>query len=109
MDSVFWFIYFAGVAETVRITSGAMVIIGTILLIFITSAFYSEKKEVFPFLKQGILVISVCLFIFTFTPSSKLLYTMAGLKAGEVALQTEEGQKAMKLLNKKLDELLKEE
>lgn len=109
MDSVLWFIYFAGVAETLKTIAAMLLIGGAAVMTSWVVIHYIERDEILPFWKHFVVLFSICAVVVVFTPSSKLLYSIAGLRAGEVALQTEEGQKAMKLLNKKLDEFLKEE
>ena len=63
-------------------------------------------------MKITIIPFILCILLSTFLPTSKFLYMVIGLKTAEIGIENmqglEEFNKARKILNLKLDELLEE-
>lgn len=78
-------------------------LIGSIGLL-ITAIEGRDKK---PFCKILLFFVPLVTFLLIVIPSEKTMYSLIALKAGKEVINTGIGQKAMLLLNKKLDEELK--
>lgn len=67
---------------------------------------YVEREILAPHIgKIAALVITLAV-VASLLPSRTLLYVAAGLRAGEIAAHTEQGQKALQLLDSALDKAL---
>lgn len=110
MSSILWLVYFAGVSENLSVIAGLGALIATIICIIIGAVHASEGEFglVLPGIKKVVPWIVAAYLICIFTPSRSFLYMAAGMRAGGEIAQTELGQKAYRLLDKKLDELLGE-
>lgn len=74
---------------------------------------YERNQEVSPFTKKASLVMVIAAIILVLIPSKKTAYAMIAVKAGEEISKNPNFErisgKALQLLDKKLDEALKEE
>lgn len=106
MVSVIWLVYLAGVVDnlSVALTTGGVF---TLLGAGGYSAFYAIEGDYIDSPRKpirGYVIAAIAaLFVATILPSKNVLYAMAALNAGERALQTETGDKAIRALNAWLD------
>ena len=108
-----WLIYLADVLPDIANGLKGAGGIGVCIFLFVTFFHTMEgsiKKHV-KWLIPTILGFVFIMFLGTLIPSAKTMYTMAAVKYGQEVLETPEakelGQKVYKILNEKLDGLVK--
>ena len=122
MSAIMWFLYLADVVSSIGFISGmAIVIIGGILVfavpIYVVS--YSNgdvKEENKPFyaklFKRLGIILSLAIFFNVVTPSKNTIYMMLGVQVtGNLIQEASKSpitEKALQLLESKLDEAIKE-
>lgn len=106
MDNIFWGVYLADIVGTIKITAFVLICVSSLVL-WILVGMKSDKLDVprWQFVTSGIvLVLSVIINIFT--PSKQTIYIMLGVKTTDVILEQPVTQKAIKLLEEKIDKEL---
>ena len=106
MNDLLWLLYLADVLNGLKVyLIMASVCIGICGVIYGVIA-YVEREILAPHIgKIAALVITLAV-VASLLPSRTLLYVAAGLRAGEIAAHTEQGQKALQLLDSALDKAL---
>lgn len=122
MNTLILFIYLASVSEALSEVSGIIAILLGFIAICVYGAYYSllvdnapvEKNALQTMRKGGRCALfgaCFCVLLYVISPPASTIYAMAGLKAGTALnenTQTNElSQKALKLLNSKLDEMIR--
>lgn len=106
MDSIFWGVYLADIVGTIKGTAFVLICL-TSLILWILVGMKTDNLDVprWQFVTTGIvLVLSVIINIFT--PSKQAIYIMLGVKTTDVILEQPVTQKAIKLLEEKIDKEL---
>lgn len=106
MDNIFWGVYLADIVGTIKITAFVLMCLMSLVL-WILVGMISDNLDVprWQFVTSGIvLVLSVTINIFT--PSKQTIYIMLGVKTTDVILEQPVTQKAIKLLEEKIDKEL---
>lgn len=114
MNEILLLLYLADLSEKI----GVLLIASSMLLsvfafFWLMPANFDDEDQVKKKLGRGIkLLIPIVVFAFLY-PSKNTLYIAASAKAGQIGIEKLQGsdtlEKAIKLLNKKLDEALAEE
>lgn len=105
MNDLSWFLYFAGVSQGVGVVSTILGVI-TILgggFVFVSYAIGGDFDEVKQYFGRTVGFAVAMLFIAVIVPSKTTVYAIAASEAGESALQSKTGGKAMKALDAWLD------
>lgn len=113
MTSFIFLVYLADIVENVR-GVGILVCVLTVIcicaccfLILENDCIPDELTRVVSRINKYLIISFLCaLSIVIFTPSKQGVYLMSGFKAGNELIQSETGQKALKVINMKLDEYL---
>lgn len=108
MDNIFWGVYLADIVGTIKITAFVLMCLMSLVL-WILVGMKSDNLDVprWQFVTSGIvLVVSVIINIVT--PSKQAIYIMLGVKTTDVILDQPVTQKAIKLLELKIDKELDE-
>lgn len=108
MDSIFWGVYLADIVGTIKVTAFVLMCLMSLVL-WILVGMKSDNLDVprWQFVTSGIvLVLSVIINIFI--PSKQTIYIMLGVKTTDVILEQPVTQKAIKLLEEKIDKELDE-
>ena len=108
MDNIFWGVYLADIVGTIKVTAFVLICL-TSLILWILVGMKTDNLDVprWQFVTTGIvLVLSVIINIFT--PSKQTIYIMLGVKTTDVILEQPVTQKAIKLLEEKIDKELDE-
>lgn len=108
MDNIFWGVYLADIVGTLKVTAFILMCLMSLVL-WILVGMKSDNLDVpkWQFVTSGIvLVLSVIINIFT--PSKQAIYIMLGVKTTDVILDQPVTQKAIKLLEEKIDKELDE-
>lgn len=114
MNEILLFIYLADLSDK---TSALLAVSSILIFVFAFFIFtlpdIGDVGQAKKMLERGIkLLIPVAVFAFIY-PSKNTLYVAASAKAGQIGIEKLQGsdtlEKAIKLLNKKLDEALAEE
>lgn len=108
MDNIFWGVYLADIVGTIKVTAFVLMCL-TSLILWILVGMKTDNLDVprWQFVTTGIvLVLSVIINIFT--PSKQTIYIMLGVKTTGVILDQPVTQKAIKLLEEKIDKELDE-
>lgn len=108
MDNIFWGVYLADIVGTIKVTTFVLMCLMSLVL-WILVGMKSDNLDVprWQFVTSGIvLVLSVIINIFT--PSKQTIYIMLGVKTTDVILEQPVTQKAIKLLEEKIDKELDE-
>lgn len=108
MDNIFWGVYLADIVGTIKITAFVLICL-TSLILWILVGMKTDNLDVprWQFVTTGIvLVLSVIINIFT--PSKQTIYIMLGVKTTDAILEQPVTQKAIKLLEEKIDKELDE-
>lgn len=108
MDNIFWGVYLADIVGTIKVTAFVLICL-TSLILWILVGMKTDNLDVprWQFVTTGIvLVLSVIINIFT--PSKQTIYIMLGVKTTGVILEQPVTQKAIKLLEEKIDKELDE-
>lgn len=122
MSAIMWFLYLADVVNSIGFISGLAVFITTVVICVATLIFtiaYSngdineDKKAFFSkVVKRLCIVLSVAIFFNVVTPSKNTIYMMLGVQATSNLIQEASKspitEKALQLLESKLDEAIKE-
>lgn len=106
MDNIFWGVYLADIVGTIKVTAFVLMCLMSLVL-WILVGMKSDNLDVprWQFITSSIvLVLSVIINIFT--PSKQTIYIMLGVKATGVILDQPVTQKAIKLLEEKIDKEL---
>ena len=67
-----------------------------------------NTKHVVSAMKLYITIFTCSLLIFVFVPSSQTIYLIAASEVSEEVVQSERGEKVLKLLDQKLEEMIQE-
>lgn len=108
MDNIFWGVYLADIVGTIKVTAFVLICLMSVVL-WILVGMKSDNLDVprWQFVTSGIvLVLSVLINIFV--PSKQTIYIMLGVKTTDVILEQPVTQKAIKLLEEKIDKELDE-
>lgn len=102
-------IYLAGIADEIANST----LLGGIVLImmvgFIKLFVAIEEIKIMPWKSNLPLIMGIILLsIYPFIPSKQTIYTMIAAQYGQQVLQSPITEKAIKVLDKKLDDILKE-
>ena len=118
MNNLIFWLYIASIADTVKNTfSGLAISIAfaflLIAVVYLASEFSDIVKSVlYKYIKIMIIPFTLFLLLGLFFPSSKFSYMVIGLKTVEISIENmqglEEFDKARKILNLKLDDILKD-
>ncbi|QCD44943.1 hypothetical protein [Campylobacter mucosalis] len=112
MNTTTLLLLFADMAEKLLNASRSITLLAGIasvlLIMFSVILAENETERLFKVRKYSIVTFLISLAIFIITPSSKTIYIVAGANVTNELLQTETANKAIKLLNQKLDEALGE-
>lgn len=122
MSAIMWFLYLADVVSAIVTISGLAVFITTVAICVATLIFtiaYSngdineDKKAFFSkVVKRLCIVLSVAIFFNVVTPSKNTVYMMLGVQVtGNLIQEASKSpitEKALRLLESKLDEAIKE-
>ena len=115
MNTALFYFYLAGVVDG---ASDALLVLSmTVTLAFVVMGIagmiqrsdYDNTTihdKMLPQVWKGATVVSLAVFLIVLTPSKEFFYTLAGLEAAEVAVETELGQKAVELITQQIDNLL---
>ena len=105
MATVIWLLYLADVAQGLSVVLGA----GGVVALVICGSYYlisrdeylgvDEPKSVRPIVIPALVAVSIAAIL----PSKTTIYAVAAVTAGDKALQTETGSKAVRALNAWLD------
>lgn len=108
MDNIFWGVYLADVVGTIKCTAFVLICVSTLILWLLiglkTDNIHAPRWQ---FVTASIVLI-LSVIINTFTPSKQTIYIMLGVKATDVILEQPVTQKAIKLLEEKIDKELNE-
>lgn len=112
MTSIAIWIYFISVLNNLTVLLGLTGLI-TFTITIITLVICGIEKVIYPtWFKPMMIYTVVSLGILTLIPTERTMYIIAGLIVGdkvvEIVSESETADKAVQLLNKKLDELLYE-
>lgn len=108
MDNIFWGVYLADIVGTIKVTAFVLMWLMSLVLWRLVGM-KSDNLDVprWQFVTSGIvLVVSVIINIVT--PSKQAIYIMLGVKTTDVILEQPVTQKAIKLLEEKIDKELDE-
>jgi len=110
MNEVLWLVYLGGVAEGIGVVAALLVIVGGMgcAMAMCIAVVEGVTEEVWPVVRKVVPYVVVALLVGLLMPSKEVLYMAAGLKAGAEVAETELGQKAYRLLDQTLDEMLDE-
>ena len=122
MSAIMWFLYLADVVNSIGFISGLAVFITTIGICVATLIFtitycngdIDEDKKAFfgKIIKKLCIVISIAIFFNVVTPSKNTIYMMLGVQVtGNLIQEASKSpitEKALQLLESKLDEAIKE-
>lgn len=122
MSAIMWFLYLADVVSAIGIISGLAIFIPIVLLSVVTLIFtitycngdIDEDKKAFfsKVVKRLCIVLSVAIFFNIVTPSKNTIYMMLGVQVtGNLIQEASKSpitEKALQLLESKLDEAIKE-
>lgn len=106
MDNIFLGVYLADIVGTIKVTAFVLMCLMSLVL-WILVGMKSDNLDVprWQFVTSGIvLVLSVLINIFL--PSKQTIYIMLGVKTTDVILEQPVTQKAIKLLEEKIDKEL---
>lgn len=112
MTSFIFLVYLADIVDNIRmlgILSCIAFLIGVISCGVVYADIYvsdDTRRLSWRLGKYSVISLLVSIFIVVFTPSKQGIYIMGGLKAGNEVIQSETGQKALKVINMKLDDYL---
>ena len=127
MEMLPWFIYLAGISESVKVASIIAIIVITICLIILGITLFdnfqnrgNRAEEMNEFLANGwkyfrLLFIPIAFFSFVavFMPSERTIYAIAGTYGAVQVIQAPESrelmEKSLKVINQKLDSMLEPE
>lgn len=102
--SIEWFIYLAGVAESVNFLSYFIGAFSCVCGPALYCASFTDDNLKMRQTGKSMFIIGITLaIVFAFVPSGRTIYMIAGVHYGKEAMQTETAQKVAKLLNDKLD------
>lgn len=117
MNSISWFLYLAETIGTINVVSGIFLFLSisaTCICGIIYANTYDCSRhegltrfakswgERFSYLSVGLLFLTILV------PSQKTLYLILASEAGEEVVTSDTGQKALNVINQKLDEMLEE-
>lgn len=118
MNNLIFWLYIANIVDSVK--NSIQWTIFFFILVFIILGMLcllteldERMKNIFnTYIKIAIIPFILCILLNIFCPTSKFLYMVIGLKTAEIGIENmqglEEFNKARKILNLKLDELLEE-
>lgn len=103
-----WLIYFAEIAYRLRI--GFIFIFAFAAIVFILACGNEDNNydDIYPFLKKLFITALISIFFIVFIPSRETVLLMAGVSITQDIAASDTGKKAIKVLDKKLDEMLEE-
>ena len=108
MDSIFWGVYLADIVGTLKITAIVLIVLSVIVL-WLLVGLKSDNIDVPKWqIKTAGTVLVLSIIINIFTPSKQTIYIMLGVKTTGVILDQPVTQKAIKLLEEKIDKELDE-
>lgn len=120
MSNIVWILYLADVCNSVNIVSNLSAIVSVLLLvlgsfIYICNEpeFYNDTKVLFKRVLKGLVVVfGISMPLVLFVPAKSVILAWAGVEATKVVTQTVNDSpvvdKALKLIEKQLDEALAE-
>lgn len=106
MDSIFWGVYLADIVGAIKTAAFVLMCLMSLVL-WILVGMKSDNLDVprWQFVTASIvLVLSVIISVFT--PSKQAIYIMLGVKTTDTLLEQPVAQKAIKLLEEKIDKEL---
>ena len=108
MGTVLFLVYLASVAHALQLLSVAGIIfLGAVGVVGLAICAHEDAMEAYSEAAKKCLPWAGLFFVLAiFTPDKTLLYIAAGLKASEEIVETAVAQKALSVLDAKLDELL---
>lgn len=108
MDNIFWGVYLADTVGTLKITAIVLIVLSVIVL-WLLVGLKSDNIDVPKWqIKTAGTVLVLSIIINIFTPSKQTIYIMLGVKTTGVILDQPVTQKAIKLLEEKIDKELDE-
>lgn len=108
MDNIFWGVYLADIVDTLKITAIVLIVLSVIVL-WLLVGLKSDNIDVPKWqIKTAGTVLVLSIIINIFTPSKQTIYIMLGVKTTGVILDQPVTQKAIKLLEEKIDKELDE-
>lgn len=108
MDNIFWGVYLADIVGTLKITAIVLIVLSVIVL-WLLVGLKSDNIDVPKWqIKTAGTVLVLSIIINIFTPSKQTIYIMLGVKTTGVILDQPVTQKAIKLLEEKIDKELDE-
>lgn len=106
MNDLLWLLYLADVLQGLKVSLFlAAICIGIGGALYGVIA-YVEREILAPHIGKIVALVIALAVVSMLLPSRTLLYVAAGLRAGEIAAHTEQGQKALRLLDAALDKAL---
>ena len=110
MNSLSWFMYWAGVVGSFNVFITMIFIVACLgfPLVAVILGVEGSSEEVWKKYRQTLFASLIIFSLSNFIPSQKTLYMIAASEVGEEVLKTEEANKLRIILNDKLDEMLHE-
>lgn len=106
MNDLLMLLYLADVLHGLKVVLILAAVCAAIGGAFYAFMIYVERNTLAPHLGKIAALVVVSAVVATLLPSKTLLYVATGLRAGEVVAHTEQGQKALQLLDAALDKAL---
>lgn len=106
MDSIFWGVYIADIVGAIKTAAFVLMCLMSLVL-WILVGMKSDNLDVprWQFVTSSIVLV-VSVIITVFTPSKQAIYIMLGVKTTDTLLDQPVAQKAIKLLEEKIDKEL---
>lgn len=106
MDSIFWGVYLADIVGAIKTAAFVLMCLMSLVL-WILVGMKSDNLDVprWQFVTSSIVLV-VSVIITVFTPSKQAIYIMLGVKTTDTLLDQPVAQKAIKLLEEKIDKEL---
>ena len=106
MDSIFWGVYLADIVGAIKTAAYVLMCLMSLVL-WILVGMKSDNLDVprWQFVTSSIVLV-VSVIITVFTPSKQAIYIMLGVKTTDTLLDQPVAQKAIKLLEEKIDKEL---
>lgn len=109
MNNISWLLYIADLCSNFKLAAVFIMIFGTVGGIFclgMGSDLGLRRAKIWG--KIILIFVFVIIVIDIITPTQRTVYLIVGIKSTQQIMQTDTAQKALKVINKKLDKYLKE-
>ena len=108
MDSIFWGVYLADIVGTIK-TTAVILVCASVIILWLLLGLKTDNINAprWQFISATVVLV-VSIIITVFTPSKQAIYIMLGVKTTDVILEQPVTQKAIKLLEEKIDKELDE-